>query len=58
MTGKNVWKKFEKNNPTIALNVLYIDNIHFYNGIKKNISSVRFKTQLRVSKINYSLKRF
>ena len=25
-SGKDDWKKFEKNNPTIALNILYVKN--------------------------------
>ena len=34
---KDYWKKFQKNNPTIALNVLYAKK-------EKNISSLCFKT--------------
>ena len=44
---KHDWKKFEKNNVTIALNVLY--------AIKeKNIFSLCFKTYLKSWKTNYS----
>ena len=43
---KNEWRKIEKNNVTIALNVLY--------GKKeKNISCLCFKTQLKPSKTSY-----
>ena len=40
-------KKFEKNNVTIDLNVLYSNK-------RKNISCLCFKTQLKSSKTSYS----
>ena len=39
-SDKDDWKKFDKNNVTIALNVLYAKK-------EKNISSLCFKTQLK-----------
>ena len=45
-SGKDDWKKFEKNNPTIALNVLYAREME--------IGPARFKTQV---KKNYSKKK-
>ena len=28
--GKDDWKKFEKNNPTVALSVLYVKKMNIY----------------------------
>ena len=39
-SGKDDWKKFEKNNPTVVLNKLYAKK-------RKNIPSLYFKTQLK-----------
>ena len=34
-SGKDDWKKFEKNNLKIALNILHTDNGNLYNNIEK-----------------------
>ena len=39
-SGKDDWKKVEKNNSAIAINVLYIENEY--------ISCLHFKTQLKL----------
>ena len=52
-------KEFEKNNPTIALNILYIGNQNFYTDIEKNIlptfqnTTQRFKNKLFSNNSNF-----
>ena len=44
-SGEDYWKKFEKSNPTIALNALYVKQMNIY---------LYIKTQLKPWKTNHS----